>query len=304
MRALRSKKHPGEDYNCRCWAEPYIPPKQEEMQGENRSADTEEYMSFGDKALAAMSGIFGISEAKAKEPEIDAVTSASRHAINNLLENRRNIKKIPPVPTRKPEYSFEKDPDYELITLMGKNLIKTENMKNYIYLDKYRHITSGVGALLDDEKVFKSIPWQIGDRLATKEEVDEAYRLFVNMQNEKDSKGEFKYKNYKAEFFKDKSPLRISEKFMIDRMRTHIKENLSRVRSKMKDFDDMPEPMKLIILDFYYNKGSFYNQPGLPQALKDRDIDAFIEKMQRTLDDRNKWTLEQLKKVPKVFWLK
>ena len=53
-------------------------------------------MSFGDKALAAMSGIFGISEAKAKEPE---------YSQNNLLENSKNIKKIPPVPAKKPEYN-------------------------------------------------------------------------------------------------------------------------------------------------------------------------------------------------------
>jgi len=37
-----------------------------------------------------MSGLFGISEARAEEPEIDAVTSASK----NLVENRRNIKKL------------------------------------------------------------------------------------------------------------------------------------------------------------------------------------------------------------------
>lgn len=52
-------------------------------------------------------------------------------------------------------------------------------MKNYIYLDKFGHITSGVGALLDDEKAFKSVPWKIGDRLATEAEVDAAYRYFV-----------------------------------------------------------------------------------------------------------------------------
>ena len=79
--------HPGEDYNCRCWAEPYVPPKEEESAKDGTgTADTKEYMSFGDKVLAAMSGIFGISEARAEEPEIDAVTSAAKPTIRNLLE--------------------------------------------------------------------------------------------------------------------------------------------------------------------------------------------------------------------------
>ena len=240
-----------------------------------------------------MSGLFGISTTNAKEIE---------YSSNNLLENGKKIKKIPPVPAKKPEYSFEKDPDYELIMTMGHNLIKTEEFKNYIYLDKYRHITSGIGILLDDEKEVKEIPWKIGNRLATKEEVDDAYRLFINMRNEKNADGSYKYTNYKAEFFKNKSPLRVSEEFMISRMKEHIREDLSRARAKMQDFDEMPEPMKLIILDFYYNKGSFYNQYGLPQALKDRDIKAFIEKMKRPLPDRNEWVLEQIGKIPQNFW--
>ena len=49
----------------------------------------EGYMSFGDRALAAMSGIFGISEAKAKEPEIDAITSATIPNVTSLLEREK-----------------------------------------------------------------------------------------------------------------------------------------------------------------------------------------------------------------------
>ena len=124
------------------------------------------------------------------------------------------------------------------------------------------------------------------------------------MRNEKNADGKYKYTNYKAEFFKDKSPLRVSEEFMISRMREHLKGNLSSARVHIRDFDEMPEPMKLIILDFYYNKGSFYNQPELPQALKDRNLDAFIEKMKRPLPDRNEWVLEQINKIPRGFWLK
>ena len=103
-----------------------------------------------------MSGLFGISEARAKEPEIDAVTYASGSEIDkaiaatkraapdaferylsrqNLLENGRNIKKIPPVPAKKPEYSFEKDPDYELIMRNINRMKKLEGVFEYGYKD-------------------------------------------------------------------------------------------------------------------------------------------------------------------------
>lgn len=85
--------HPGEDYNCRCWAERYVPPKVEKSEKDGTgTADTGEYMSFGDRALAAMSGIFGTSEAKAKEPEVDAITLAAKPTTKNLLESGMKYK--------------------------------------------------------------------------------------------------------------------------------------------------------------------------------------------------------------------
>ena len=124
------------------------------------------------------------------------------------------------------------------------------------------------------------------------------------MRNEKNADGKYKYTNHKAEFFKDKSPLRVSEEFMISRMREHLKGNLSSARVHIRDFDEMPEPMKLIILDIYYNKGSIYSQKGLLNALKERDYEDFVEKVKRPLPDRNEWVLAQINKIPRSFWLK
>ena len=47
--------------------------------------------------------------------------------------------------------------------------------------------------------------------------------------------------------------------YMIHKMMKHLQEDLKRAKSKREDFDTYPVPLKLIILDFYYNKGSFYN---------------------------------------------
>ena len=142
----------------------------------------------------------------------------------------------------------------------------------------------------------------IDDRLATEKEVDDAYNMFTFKRFEKDSKGNFKNHNRFAESFKDECNLRVSEEYMLQRMMTHFKEDLYRARSKRNDFDTYPIPLKLIILDFYYNKGSFYNQPGLPQALNAKNAKLFQKKVIRHMADRDKWTQEQFKLIPKNFW--
>ena len=250
--------HPGEDYNCRCWAEPYraemaeqfnITPKFD-LSGLPQYAEN-------DKANVVSDGTYGLTQTIS---------------------------------------------DDELLNLMAYNLLNKEKMKNYIYLDKLGHITSGVGALLDDEEDFKSIPWMIGNRLATEDEIDAAYKMFTFKRFEKDENGKFKNHNRLAESFKKECSLRVSKEYMAQRMMTHLKEDLTRAKRKRPDFDTYPIPLKLIILDFYYNKGSFYNQPDLPQALNARDAKLFQEKMVRHMADRDEWTQKQFNLIPRNFW--
>ncbi len=115
-------------------------------------------------------------------------------------------------------------------------------------------------------------------------------------------KGNYVNHNKRATAFINDSPLRISKEYMIERMMNHLREDLKRAKSKRKDFDTYPTPLKLIILDFYYNKGSFYNQPGLPQALDERNAILFQEKMVRHMRDRDEWTQRQFNRINQNFW--
>ncbi len=263
--------NPGEDYNCRCWGEPYKP---EKVAGKPVSVDMSSLDMFKD------------------------VSSNNKNkALKKYAENDNAGVKSDAI-NYNPRYIL----DEELLEIMADNLLETEKIKNYIYLDKYGHITSGVGALLDDEKAFKSVPWMIENRLATKNEVDAAYNMFVCKRFAKDKQGKYIYHNKLAESFINDSPLRVSKKYMIHKMMNHLQEDLKRAKSKREDFDTYPIPLKLIILDFYYNKGSFYNQPGLPQALNTRNAKIFKEKMIRNMADRDKWTQEQFNFIPTKFW--
>ena len=267
--------NPGEDYNCRCWAEPYKP---------------ERY-----KNKPVIVDVSGLDMFKELQKTLKPVDLNNKNFPQYAANDKANI-------ASDVLYFKNMLSDEELLELMANNLLETEKMKNYIYLDKFGHITSGVGALLDDEEAFKSVPWKIGDRLATEAEVDAAYRYFVAKRFEKNEKGKFKNHNRLAESFENECALRVSKEYMIQRMMTHLREDLSRARKKRNDFDTYPTSLKLIILDFYYNKGSFYNQPGLPQALDERNAKLFQEKMIRNMEDRDKWTKEQFSLIPKNFW--
>lgn len=267
--------HPGEDYNCRCWAEPYKPER------------------YKNKPMIV--DVSGLDMFKELQKTLKPVDLNNKNFPQYAANDKANV-------ATDVLYFKNMLSDEELLELMANNLLETEKMKNYIYLDKFGHITSGVGALLDDEEAFKSVPWKIGDRLATEAEVDAAYRYFVAKRFEKDDKGKFKNHNRLAESFENECALRVSKEYMIQRMMTHLREDLSRARKKRNDFDTYPTSLKLIILDFYYNKGSFYNQPGLPQALDERNAKLFQEKMIRNMEDHDKWTKEQFNLIPRNFW--
>jgi len=194
------------------------------------------------------------------------------------------------------------DNDNAFIKLMGENLVKTENMKSFIYLDKYGHITAGIGKLLDNETAFKSMNWEIDGRKASKSEVNEAYNLFTSLQQEKDSEGKPKYRNYTADYFKKFSKLRLSEDSMTKMLNEHLSNNLKQARYELKEFDSLPSPLRLIILDFYYNKGNIKRQEGFISSLKSRDKKAFKKAIIRGLPHRDKWALEQFNQIPESFW--
>lgn len=268
--------NPGEDYNCRCWAEPYEPEKYKNKQMVVDLGGLDMFKDLQNEMKPVDFNLNGLPQ-YSENDKAGIATDATYDLTQNMSDN-------------------------ELLNLMAHNLLATEKMKNYIYLDKFGHITSGVGALLDDEKAFKSVPWMIGDRLATEKEIDDAYQMFTFKRFEKNENGEFKNHNRLAESFENECNIRVPEAYMVQRMMTHLKEDLTRAKRKRTDFDTYPVPLKLIILDFYYNKGSFYNQPGLPQALNARDAKLFQEKMIRHMADRDKWTQEQFSLIPKKFW--
>jgi hypothetical protein len=94
----------------------------------------------------------------------------------------------------------------------------------------------------------------------------------------------------------------VSEKTMVEDMEEHLVRDLSSARHDLEDFDSLPEPMKLIIIDFYYNKGNISKQKNFVSSIKERNAQLFKQAMMRKMPDRDAWTLEQFNKIPDNFW--
>ena len=69
--------------------------------------------------------------------------------------------------------------------------------------------------------------------------------------------------------------------------------DLNHVRQQFSDFDNLPIPLKEILLDIQYNTGNLNSQnwPKLYQAIADRDVNGIAANVHRkdVGQERNDW---------------
>ena len=227
-----------------------------------------------------MSGLFGISTANAKEIE---------YSSNNLLENGKNIKKIPPVPAKKPEYSFEKDPDYELIMRNIKRMEKLEGIKPYGYKDTKDVITVAKGINANTRDAYHAFDWrnQSGEK-ASYEEVDIDY-------NNLRAAPAGKLPSFYEKFTKCRLPTEEIYRKPIE----HIKKDMPQIRRNVKNFDKYPWQIQDVIIDIQYNTGHIENYPRFLKAVEEKDLNEMIKQSHRpdVQADRNQGIIDLLKSI-------
>lgn len=111
--------HPGEDYNCRCWAEPYVPKIAEKLN------------------ITPKFDLSGLPQYAANDKAI--VVSDTVYKKKPLSNNELN--------------------DEEIILRNIPLIIKEEGIVDYPYKDTKGYITVGAGLNIDDYEVFCNMPW-------------------------------------------------------------------------------------------------------------------------------------------------
>ena len=134
----------------------------------------------------------------------------------------------------------------------------------------------------------------INGRPATDDEKEKYYYDLKRMSMVVDENNRFKYHNYQADYFKNITPLQISQEDALNMAQGHMTNDLVQVRREFTNFDDLPVPLKEVLLDIQYNvKGGIQkaNWPKLYQAIDNRDVNGIIQNVHRkdVHKQRNDW---------------
>lgn len=175
---------------------------------------------------------------------------------------------------------------------------KFEGYVPHIYLDTEGFITTGVGALVDDEKTFMAIDWLVdGIRPATVAEKKAAYDHFQDL-NRQEKFGQ----DYDADTYKDESRLQVPEEYALQRMNEHLQNDLKGLRNGIDGFDNLPYPLKDVLMDIRYTCGSVTreNWKFLREGIDKKDLTQIFNHVNRpqVSSSRNKWAKERIKAIP------
>lgn len=210
------------------------------------------------------------------ENALSATQSDGRHTANNDTSDERLLRKAA---------ERLKDPDFEGLVL-------------HIYLDTKGKITTGVGALVDDETTFKAVDWLVDNkRPATDAEKQAAYNHFQDLKRQE----KFGQK-YGAGYYKDESILQVSEAFALQRMNEHLQNDLKKLREGIDRFDSLPYPLKEVLLDIRYNTGAVSQTrwPNLRNGIREKNLTKIYHNVNRLKiqKKRNQWGKERIKAIP------
>lgn len=210
------------------------------------------------------------------ENALSATQSDGRHTANNDTSDERLLRKAA---------ERLKDPDFE-------------GLVPHIYLDTKGKITTGVGALVDDETTFKAVDWLVDNkRPATDAEKQAAYNHFQDLKRQE----KFGQK-YGAGYYKDESILQVSEAFALQRMNEHLQNDLKKLREGIDRFDSLPYPLKEVLLDIRYNTGAVSQTrwPNLRNGIREKNLTKIYHNVNRLKiqKKRNQWGKEHIKAIP------
>ena len=199
------------------------------------------------------------------------------------------------------QYTAKEDFSDERLLRETIERLKTPDFEGYvphIYLDINGKITTGIGALVDNEATFMNIDWLVNnERPATAAEKKAAYNSFLDLKKLKE------YGNqYGADYYENKSNLRVPEEYANKRAYTHLQNDLRRLREGIVGFDDLHYPTKEVLLDLRYTSGAITETrwPKLREGIREKNLTKIYNNVNRkdVQPSRNQWAKDRIKSIP------
>jgi GH24 family phage-related lysozyme (muramidase) len=157
----------------------------------------------------------------------------------------------------------------------------------WMYRDTVGKITVGVGLMLPDPKAAQALPFVLGARPATPEEIAAEYTRVDTLPLGRASA-----------FYKSPTALELTQQ-TIDAKLTSVLEGFEAdLRTQLPHYDTLPDSVKMALLDMIYNLGPAGLFKGFPHLIAAVDAEAWSQAAERCIRRgpsaaRNAWTREQ-----------
>ena len=265
--------HPGEDYNCRCWAEPYEPEK------------------YADKPMIIdVSGLDMFKELqKTLKPANLNTKNFPQYAANDKANMASDATYTSNSAYAHRKVEFRSPEEEKLLKRIGKQIIARENTKKYAYLDSSGYITTGNGALINDWESFRKVHWLYNGRPATEDEMRaefermEKVRAKIIAQAKAEAEKSKKpysnpFQKITADTYEQDAVLKITKDEADYLMYSHLQRDYSNLKHYLPEIDNAPEAAQDVAFDIQYNPGitdntwtyfkQYFNEKNVPELAK------------------------------------
>lgn len=193
---------------------------------------------------------------------------------NNFKENM--LQKMPSVNTP--------ISDDELIKRNIPQIKHYEGVKEFPYKDTKGIITVAGGLNVNHFNKYASLNWihKSTGQKATLDEIKTDYEYIKNAPSG----------NYKADFYKGYTNLRLSNAEIDKQMMDHLKNDLIQIHRTIPNFDKLPTGVQDAVIDIQYNTGHIEKFPKFLRAIQDKNVRAMVEESHRkAISENRNWDI-------------
>ncbi|MBB5338052.1 glycoside hydrolase family protein [Tunturiibacter gelidoferens] len=177
-----------------------------------------------------------------------------------------------------------------MATYLEQSLAKLKEFEGcvgWMYRDTVGKVTVGVGLMLPDAKAAESLPFILGSRPATLQEIAAEYTRVNSLPQGR-----------AAAFYKSPNGLELPQQTIDAKLTTVLHSFETDLRTHLPHYDTLPDSVKLALLDMTYNLGPAGLFKDFPHLIAAVQSGSWAEAAARCLRRgpsaaRNNWTREQ-----------
>jgi GH24 family phage-related lysozyme (muramidase) len=156
-----------------------------------------------------------------------------------------------------------------------------------MYRDTVGKVTVGVGLMLPDAKAAEALPFVLGPRAATSQEIAAEYARVDAMALGRASS-----------FYKTPASLELTQQTIDAKLSSVLEGFEANLRAEFPHYDTLPDAVKMALLDMIYNLGPAGLFKGFPHLIAAVQTGAWSQAAEHCIrrgpgEARNNWTREQ-----------